>query len=138
MQEPVKGVYISRDEEVPSRTAADIEHLERLARMLDASVQLPFTRFKVGADSIIGLIPGIGDVATGLVSSYIVYHGWQLGASKGAMARMIGNVGLDLIVGAIPLAGDLFDATYKANLRNLNILKKDLSRNRNKTRSRRV
>ena len=138
MQEHSEGVYIARGEDVQSRTAADIEHLDRLARLLDSSVQVPFTRFRVGADSIVGLIPGVGDVAAGLVSSYILYHGWQLGASKRAMARMIGNVGLDLVVGAVPLLGDLFDATYKANLKNIRILKKDLSKLRNVTPRRRV
>ena len=137
MQNRGDTVYLNDLDDRQSSRAAEIERLEKLARMLDASVRVPFTNFRVGADSIVGLIPGIGDLTTSFFSSWILYQAWQMGVSKGAMAKMLGNVGIDLLVGAIPVAGDLFDAAYKANLRNLTILKKELTDNKT-SRSRRV
>ena len=80
MQNRGDTVYLN-DLDGQSSRAAEIERLEKLARMLDASVRLPFTNFRVGADSIVGLIPGIGDLTTSFFSSWILYQAWQMGVS---------------------------------------------------------
>ena len=73
------------------------------------------------------MVPGIGDAATTLISLYIVAEAWRLGVRKRTLARMIGNIVLDSIVGTVPVAGDLFDFIWKANLRNLRLISHDLN-----------
>ena len=109
---------------------AEIERLDRMARMLDAKFGIPGTRFSFGYDAIIGLIPGIGDALTLAPQAYLVWRARQLGAPKSLMARMAVNTGIDTVVGAIPLVGDLFDVAFKANLRNVRLLRDHLERER--------
>lgn len=103
-----------------------LERLDRLAYFLDASLEVPFTNFRIGIDSLIGLIPGIGDAASGLVSLAIIYRGWRLGVSFPVVVRMLLNLLLDVVVGTIPVAGDLFDMAFKANLRNVDLIRNNL------------
>ena len=79
---------------------------------------------RFGLDPIVGLIPGVGDVITGLFSVLMILHGVRLRVPKVVLARMTFHVGLDLLAGAVPIIGDLFDAGYKANLRNLALLER--------------
>ncbi|WP_282609088.1 DUF4112 domain-containing protein [Pelagibius sp. Alg239-R121] len=104
----------------------DLSDLERLAGLLDAQFGIPGTRFRIGLDGLFGLIPGIGDGAGALLSLYIVFKARSLGAPTGLLLRMLLNVAIDSLVGAIPVAGDLFDLVYKANKRNVRLLKKHL------------
>lgn len=104
-------------------TDAALRRLERLAWLLDASIGIPGTRFRFGIDPLIGLIPGIGDVAGGALSAFLVYEAWRLGAPPRLLARMVANVAAEMAIGAVPLAGDVFDAWYKANQRNVAILR---------------
>lgn len=97
------------------------KRLRRIAWLLDNSIPLP-GGYRIGVDGLIGLIPGIGDAAGALFSSYLVVEAGRLGASKALLLRMSFNVLLETLVGAIPLAGDLFDFVYKANMRNLRLL----------------
>ncbi len=83
---------------------------------------MPGTRFRFGLDSIFGLAPVAGDAAMAAVSLYIVWEARRMGAPPALVTRMLGNVALDAAGGAIPVLGDLFDATFKANLRNLALL----------------
>ena len=108
------------------RTKRDISDLEKLAALLDAQFGIPGTPFRFGLDGLLGLIPGIGDGAGALLSLYIVFKARSLGAPTGLVARMLLNVGVDSVVGAIPVAGDLFDLAFKANKRNVGLLKKHL------------
>jgi hypothetical protein len=103
-----------------------IEGLRRLGYLLDNSIPIPGTRFRIGWDALIGLIPGIGDLAGGALSLYIVLQSARLGAPRALLGRMAWNVALETAVGAIPLLGDLFDAGYKANLRNLALLQQHI------------
>ena len=96
--------------------------LRRLAWLLDSSIRIPGTRWTVGIDALIGLVPGLGDAAGVLLSSYIVYEAARMGAAKGVLARMVLNVAIEGVVGAIPILGDLFDAGFKANQRNIRLL----------------
>lgn len=104
-------------------TRADsIARITALARVLDDAFLIPGTNRRIGLDAVIGLVPGIGDAVSTLLASYIIWEARQLGIPRWKIARMIGNVAVDTAVGAIPLAGDLFDFAFKANRRNLRIV----------------
>jgi hypothetical protein len=105
------------------RRAAALQRIERLARLLDTSIGVPGTRWRFGLDPILGLVPGIGDLAGAALSGFIVYEAWRLGVPRGVLLRMIANVAIEAGVGAVPVAGDLFDAWWKANQRNVAILR---------------
>jgi hypothetical protein len=98
--------------------------LHALARVMDELVRVPGTRIRFGLDALIGLIPGAGDVVTSGVSAYLLVVATRLGAPPAVIARMAGNIVLDLAVGAIPLVGDLFDVGWKANTRNVALLER--------------
>lgn len=98
------------------------ERLSRVAWLLDNSLQIPGTNFRIGIDSLIGLIPGFGDAIGALLSSYILAEAARLGIPKATLVRMGLNVALETIVGMIPIAGDIFDMTWKANQRNVRLL----------------
>jgi hypothetical protein len=100
--------------------------VQRLARLLDTSIALP-GGMRVGWDAVIGLIPGVGDGASAVLSAYIVLQAVRLGASREVLLRMVGNVALEALVGAVPFLGDLFDAAFKANVRNVRLLEQHLA-----------
>jgi hypothetical protein len=100
-----------------------IERLDRLATLLDTAFVIPGTNIRFGADALIGLAPGIGDSVTTALAAYIFYEAHQLGAPRRVLIRMIGNVAIDGIVGAVPVFGDLFDVAFRANRRNVRILR---------------
>ena len=108
-----------------SSTPKRIERLRKLARLLDSSIPIP-GGYRIGIDGFLGLIPGIGDFAGGLASSYIIIESARLGASTATLVRMVLNVLLESLVGIIPLIGDLFDFVWKANEKNLALLEKQL------------
>ena len=114
----------------PSEDAA-VKRLQTVANVLDSAFVIPGTRQRVGIDAIIGLVPGLGDIATTLLSSYIVWEARNLGVSKFALARMLANLGIHAAVGSIPVVGDLFDAFFRVNQRNMRILRTQLGRVRN-------
>lgn len=97
-----------------------------LARILDNAFEIPGTRFRIGLDPIIGLIPGVGDLVGGGLSAYIIWLGARAGAPVSILARMLLNVLIEMIVGTIPILGDLFDAGWKANQRNVDLLEEYL------------
>lgn len=106
----------------------DVSDIEKLADWLDTRFRIPGLGWRFGFDSIIGLVPGVGDTATALLSCYIIARAHQLGASKWLMARMGWNVLVDSLLGAVPLVGDLFDLANKSNTRNIRLLLRDLER----------
>lgn len=115
----------------PEHRAASLRSLERLTSLMDERFQIPGTRYRFGLDGLLGLIPGVGDTATGLVGLYIIYQARQHGAPASLLARMAGNVAIDTVVGSIPLLGDLFDFGFKAHRRNLKLLHRHLERSGN-------
>ena len=105
---------------------SDIEtrltRIRRLAWLVDAAFRIPGTRFRFGLNSLIGLAPGAGDAMLGLVSLYIIQQAHAMGVPNHKLARMVGNVAIEVVGGSVPLLGDLFDVALKANLRNIRIV----------------
>jgi len=107
-----------------SHLHAEIDRLDRLSRRLDTAFRIPGTRIRLGWDSIIGLIPGVGDLAAAAPGLWIISRAHALGAPNHVLARMAANSGIDWAVGSIPLLGDLFDVGFKANRRNVALLRR--------------
>lgn len=107
-------------------TDATRRQADTLSRVLDTAFRIPGTDWRFGLDPIIGLIPGLGDVVGGGVSTYILYLAARAGAPRSLLARMLVNIGLDAVLGAIPLIGIVFDVGYKANARNTALLRRFL------------
>jgi hypothetical protein len=114
--------------EVRTRSSEDLAPLRAMTRLLDSAITVPGTGFRFGFDALIGLVPGVGDAIGAVFSSFIVYQAARLGASNAVLGRMVGNVALDTLVGQVPLLGDLFDAGWKSNTRNLALLEAHLER----------
>ncbi len=106
---------------------AALRRLDRFAFLLDEAFRIPGTSWRIGMDGIAGLVPGIGDGITALIALYPIVEAWRHGAPPALIARMLGNIGLDATVGAVPLLGDIFDMTFKSNRRNVELLKRHLT-----------
>jgi hypothetical protein len=100
--------------------------LDRLANLLDARFRFLGLRF--GLDSILGLVPGVGDLASGGMSAYIIFQAYRMGARKRTLVRMAANVAGDTVFGSIPLVGTVIDVFWKANRANMALLRRDLER----------
>ena len=101
-----------------------IERVERYARRLDRAFRLPFTKIRLGWDSILGLVPGVGDTLALAPAVWIVNEARNLGAPRSLIVQMAWNVGVDWAIGLLPLIGDIMDIGYKANTRNAALLRK--------------
>lgn len=117
---------IEPDEKLPR----DLVALRRFAFFMDEAFTIPGTRFKVGLDAVLGLIPGIGDVIGAVMSTWIVVGALRHRVPFRIIARMILNIGVDLIFGAVPVAGDVFDFLYEENVKNMRLLEKHRDRRR--------
>ena len=106
----------------PNQNNATLRHLDGLAKLMHAQFKVPGTNIRFGIDAIIGLIPGIGDVAGLMVSGYMIVVLATNGASGFVLARIILNVLIDALFGTIPILGDLFDIAFKSNQRNMKLV----------------
>ena len=110
-----------------TRRAAPGDAVERRVRivadLLDDAVRIPGTQLRFGLDPLLGLIPGIGDLVGGALSAYIIVEAARAGAPPALLLRMLGNVGVDSLIGALPVAGDAFDFAWKSNSRNVRLLR---------------
>lgn len=106
--------------DVPDTTER-IRRLQSLAWLLDNSIVLP-GGYRIGVDALIGLIPVFGDAVGALISAYVVNEARSIGVPRSVLSRMVANVAIEAVLGSIPFAGDLFDAAFKANSRNLALL----------------
>jgi hypothetical protein len=106
---------------------ATLNRIRRLSRLLDTAIRIPGTKFRIGLDPIIGLIPGAGDIVASAFSAYLIYLATRFNLPSAVINKMIFNIALEAVVGGIPLIGDLFDAAYKSNIRNLALLEQHLS-----------
>src|ERR1700704_370647 len=104
------------------RQLASNEHLAYIAALLDDIFRIPGTKIRFGLDALIGWVPGIGDVMTGIASFLIVFASWRRGAKAVTLVRMAANVLLETAIGAIPVVGDVFHVVWKANRRNYRLL----------------
>lgn len=102
------------------------KRVHRLARLLDSQFRIPYTRIRFGLDSLLGLLPGAGDTVTAAMAAYIIFEAWRLGISPRVIGRMIGNLVIDWVIGSIPVIGDIFDVGFKANVRNIRLIEKEL------------
>ena len=100
--------------------------MRTLARVLDSAVAIPGTSFRFGLDPVLGLIPGVGDLAGAVLSGYIVLAGIRMGVSRSGVVRMLANIAIDTLVGSVPLLGDVFDAGWKSNNRNVALIERHM------------
>ena len=105
---------------------ATLDRIRKFSRLMDSAFRIPVIGFRFGLDPIIGLIPGAGDLVSTAFSAYIIFLAARFGLPPQVMYKMILNIGLEAVVGAVPLVGDLFDAYYKSNIRNLELLERHL------------
>jgi hypothetical protein len=102
------------------------ERLQSVAWLLDNAIPVPFTRFRIGLDPIIGLVPGIGDAIGALMAGWIVLEAVRLGVPPSVLSRMLLNIGIDTVLGAVPGVGDLFDFAWKSDAMNLTLVRRHL------------
>ena len=117
-----RGAWLFRD-----------QTLQALETLLDEAFRIPGTQFRFGLDGIIGLVPGLGDVLAGLLSAVIPIAAWARGVPYITLARMAANLGIGVLVGTIPLFGDIFDVIWKPNRRNYRLLQRHLGEPRRHT-----
>jgi hypothetical protein len=117
----------ARPYDARSRRAA-LDRLDMLATLFDTAFVLPGTNIRFGAESLLRLVPGIGDAAASALSCYLLYEAHRLGVPRFLFARMIMNVLLEGTVGAVPIAGDAFDIYFRANRRNVALLREHFAR----------
>ncbi|RUT08567.1 hypothetical protein DSM106972_017350 [Dulcicalothrix desertica PCC 7102] len=104
-----------------------LNRIRKFSRLMDTAFGIPGTKFRFGLDPIIGLVPGLGDLISTIISAYIIYLAMQFNLPQDMLGKMIFNVGLESVIGSVPFFGDLFDAFYKSNIRNLEILEQHLN-----------
>lgn len=102
------------------------QQLDHLESWLDSKFAIPGTGVRIGLDGLIGLIPGVGDTLTAGLSALIIFDAHRKGARKRTLVRMVSNSAVDMVIGIIPLVGDLFDFAYKSNVKNVQLLKQEL------------
>lgn len=103
--------------------ARTLTELDKLANLLDSQWRIPGTGLRFGVDAVVGLVPGLGDLATAGVSGYLILRAKQMGVPNHVIARMVSNVALDTVVGSVPLLGSVFDLFFKANKRNIRLMR---------------
>lgn len=108
--------------DLPIDHLARLRRIRGLARLMDTALRVPGTRISLGADSVLGLIPGIGDFAAAAVSLVIVNEARRLGVPNDKLVKMLVNVGFDTVAGSVPVHGDVFDVYFKSNRRNLQLV----------------
>jgi len=107
---------------------AQLRELDTLADLLDTRWRIPGTGWRFGLDGIAGLLPVVGDAATGLVGAYLIARAAGMGVPGHVVARMVGNVVLDTVAGSVPVLGTIFDVAFKSNRRNMRLLRRHLER----------
>ena len=99
------------------------QRLEKLAWILDSVIPIPGTNWRIGLDGLIGLIPGVGDISAGAISTYILYQALRMGVPTMVVGRMLLIIVMESVVGVIPFFGDIFDFAFKSNKRNVELLR---------------
>jgi hypothetical protein len=125
--------YLPFARQTPRRREEALEDARKLALLLDDAFRIPGTSIRFGWDTVIGLVPGVGDAATTIVALAPMLTAWKLGASRWLLFRMLANVGVDAAIGIIPVVGDIFDLFFRANRRNARLLEQHLATRRKPT-----
>ena len=120
------GELIEPDSKLPT----DLVALRRFARLMDEAFVIPGTNFRFGLDAAVGLIPGVGDVIGGVLSTWIIVGALRHRVPAGIIVRMVANIVIDLIFGAVPVAGDVFDFMFEENMKNMRLLELHRDRRR--------
>ena len=110
------------DEEIIELNEEKLLRLKLLSERLDNSIKIPGTNQKIGIDAIVGIIPILGDFIGVIFSTYILYSGIKMGVSSKIVKKMAANIAIEFIIGSIPIIGDIFDALWKANKRNVELI----------------
>lgn len=127
---PDEKVHIPEVIEPEASLPKDLVALRRFAFLMDEAVSIPGTRMRLGIDAVLGLLPGVGDVIGALLSSWIIAGALRHRVPPLVIARMVLNVAIDLLFGAVPVAGDVFDFLYEENMMNMRLLEKHRDRRR--------
>jgi Domain of unknown function (DUF4112) len=109
-------------------TEESVARLEPLAKLMDGVFVIPGTNIRMGLDAIIGLVPVAGDMLGGLISTYLIWEARRLGAPRWLIACMVANAFLDTTLGAVPILGDAFDVMFRANMKNMALLRRHLEK----------
>jgi hypothetical protein len=117
-----RGPRSGTKHDIPVDQLLRLRRIRGLARLMDTALRIPGTRFSLGADSVLGLVPGIGDFGAAAVSLFIVNEARRLGVPKETLFKMLVNVGFDTVAGSVPVLGDVFDVYFKSNRRNLQLV----------------
>jgi hypothetical protein len=118
---------VDTDEKVGLKTLdARMKRARAFAKMLDSAVTVPGTSIRFGLDSVLGLVPGLGDTAGAIFSGYLILLATRMGVPRATVTRMVANVAIDTVVGGIPVLGDLFDIAWKSNMKNLKLLEESV------------
>jgi hypothetical protein len=112
----------------PGERRAALDRLDMLATVFDTAFILPGSNIRFGVESLVRLVPGIGDAVASVLSCYLLYEAHRLGVPRVLFARMVANVALEALVGAVPIAGDAFDVLFRANRRNVALLRRHFAR----------
>ena len=102
--------------------AASLRRLRRISHLLDNAIPIPGTKHRIGLDPILGLIPGGGDLVGSIFAGYVVFKSAQMGVPQETLLKMAANIVFDTVAGTVPVAGDLFDVAWKANVKNIELL----------------
>ena len=116
-----------RHDDEDAYRARVLGRVRRLAHALDSAFRIPGTRIRFGYDSLLGLIPGVGDILGGVLAIWIIVRAARLGAPRGVLFKMGLNVGLDAVAGSVPIVGDVADVAFRANQRNVALLERWLA-----------
>jgi len=127
-QEAVKSMDGRIERYSDANVEAAVARVEALSQLMDSMFEIPGTNVRLGLDAIMGLVPVLGDLLSQLISSYIIWEARQLGVSRFTLARMIWNSTIDMFVGMVPVAGDAFDVVFRANIKNVALLKAHLEK----------
>src|SRR5215210_6591018 len=122
------GTYERIERLEQAEVEAAMTRITAVAKLMDSLFAIPGTRIRLGVDSLIGLVPVVGDLAAQAVAAYLIWEARQLGVPKFTLWRMVGNTLIDTVVGAVPLVGDAFDIAFRANMKNLRLLQRHLEK----------
>jgi hypothetical protein len=130
-ESPIRGRYAGRIETLSpdNEIAATLQRLDAISTVMDSAVRIPGTQVVMGLDALLGLLPVVGDAIASAIGGYLIWEAKRLGASKFVLARMAANTTIDTVLGSIPIIGDVFDVAFKANRKNVALLKAHLEKN---------